>query len=119
MTCRRTENFDNYRYGPRSTLVPGDRFRVTGGPVYVTDDGRMIPVWERGVFRFRCYCVSGASKWIEAYRGDGGGLAVLWVGRSCRSKAIPGLKRRPYKVSGKVHDKPPRVRRRPSPRTDN
>jgi hypothetical protein len=94
---------DQYRYGPRSVLVPGDRFRVTGGPVYVTEDGRAIPVADRGIFVFRRYCVQGAEKWIEAHRGDGG-TVILWVGKTGRSRVIPNLRRIPYRVTGKVHD---------------
>ena len=60
-----SKSFDQYRYGPRSVLVPGDRFRATGGPVYITDDGRAISVADRGIFVFRRYCVQGSAKWIE------------------------------------------------------
>jgi hypothetical protein len=97
MPRRRLEIFDHYRYSPRSVLVPGDRFRVSGGPVYVTDDGRKIPLADRGVFVFRRYCVQGASRWIEAHRADGG-FAVLWVGKSGRSPTVPNLRRRPYRI---------------------
>jgi hypothetical protein len=75
--------------------VPGDRFRVSGGPIYVTDDGRKFPMFERGVLVFKRYCVRGAARWLEAMRGDGG-IVVLWVGRSGRSPAVPNLRRRPY-----------------------
>src|SRR3972149_6592423 len=73
MSTRKLQVFDRYRYCPRSVLVPGDRFRVHGGPVYVTDDGKVIPMHERGQFIFRRLCVRGASKWIEADRAGGGG----------------------------------------------
>jgi len=99
MSTRKLQVFDRYRYCPRSVLVPGDRFRVHGGPVYVTDDGKVIPMHERGQFIFRRLCVRGASKWIEAYRADGSGLAILWVGKPGRSRTVPNLRRRPYKVT--------------------
>lgn len=60
---------------------------------------------ERGEFLFRRYCVRGASKWIEACRTDGGGFVVLWVGRPGRSEEIPNLRRRPYRIVGKVGEK--------------
>jgi len=104
MPRRRLQVFDEYRYGPRSVLVPGDRFRVTAGPVYVTDNGEKIPMAERGILIFRCYCVRGASKWIEAYRADGGGVAILWMGRTGRSKVVPNLRRRPYRITRKLRD---------------
>jgi hypothetical protein len=104
MASRSFQSFDEYRYGPRSVLLPGDQFRVQGGPVYITDDGRTIPLYDRGVFVFRCYCVRGASRWIEAYRQPGGGIVLLWVGKPCRSPIAPNLRRKPYRVTGKVSD---------------
>ena len=103
--------FDQYRYGPRSVLTPGDQFRVTGGPVYITASGEKIPVGDHGLFVFRRYCVQGAAKWIEAYRADGG-IAILWVGQSSRSPTVPNLHRRPYRIRGKVRDPLSRRRRR-------
>jgi hypothetical protein len=115
MSSRNLQVFKEYRYGPRSVLVPGDRFHVSGGPVYVTDDGKVIPVADRGVFVFRRYCVQGAAKWLEAHRSDGSGLVILWVGKTSRSRAIPNLRRRPYRVTGKVQAAVPKARRRKSP----
>ncbi len=86
MSRRKLQVFDRYRFGPRSVLVKGDRFRVKGGPIYITDDGAKIPMYERGVLLFDKYCEQGAAKWIEAFRADGGGRVVLWVGSSMRSK---------------------------------
>jgi hypothetical protein len=56
MSTRKLQVFDQYRYGPRSVLTPGDRFRVGGGPVYVTDSGKVIPMYDRGEFVFRRFC---------------------------------------------------------------
>ena len=105
MAPRKLQVFQEYRSGPRSVLIPGDRFRVAGGPVYVTDGSEKVSMAERGVFVFRRYCVQGASKWIEAYRADGGGVAILWMGKTGRSKTVPNLRRRPYRISGKVREK--------------
>ena len=99
MPTHELQLFDHYRYGPRSVLAPGDRFRVGGGPVYVTDSGKVIPMYDRGEFVFRRFCVRGAAKWIEAYRADGGGLAIFWVGRAGRSRVAPNLRRRPYTIT--------------------
>lgn len=90
-----------YRYGKRGVLKPGDRFRASGGPVYVTDDGRKLPMAERGVFIFHRYCVRGAAQWIEAFRASGG-FVLLWVGPAVRSRTIENLRRRPYRITGKV-----------------
>ncbi len=99
MADRKLQAFEEYRYGLRGVLVPGDRFRGSGGPVYVTDEGQIIPMYERGEFRFLRLCVRGASKWIEARQADRGGIAILWVGKPSRSPAVPNLRRKPYKIS--------------------
>ena len=99
MSTRKLHVFGQYCSGPRSVLVRGDRFRVRGGPIYVTDHGKVIPMYERGEFLFQQFCVCGASKWIEAYRADGSGLAILWVGKPSRSGTVPNLRRSPYKIT--------------------
>ena len=93
-----------YRFGPRRVLTPGDRFRVRGGPVYVTDAGRKIVMSERGTFRFQRFCQSGSGQWLEAWRQDGT-TAVFYVGKSRRSRMLPNLRRCPYRVTGKVLSK--------------
>jgi len=110
MVSRIVQVFEEYRYRPRSMLVPGDRFRVSGGPLYVTDDGKAISVADRGTYVFRRYCVQGAGRWIEAYRADGAGLVILWVGKASRSRVIPNLRRRPYRVA-RANDPQPRRRK--------
>lgn len=102
MATRKLQIKDAFHFGRKNTLRPGDRFRVTGGPYYVTDNGEHIPMYERGVFVFERYCVQGAAKWIDAYRGDGGGRVFLWVGKPCWSKTIPNLRRHPYRVTRKL-----------------
>jgi len=102
MARSKIQDFDQYRYGLRGVLKPGDRFRVQGGPVYVTALGVKIPMYERGVLVFRKLCIRGSAKWIEAYRANGGGFVLLWVGKSSRSPTIPNLRRRPYRITGKV-----------------
>ena len=98
MAQRKLQEFEEYRYGPRSVLKSGDKFRVGGGPVYITDDGVEHVVAERGVFKFRRYCVQGAQKWLEAYTADGSALVPLYVGKPCRSPTVPNLRRKPYKI---------------------
>ncbi len=102
MARRKLQVFEEYRYEPRSVLVPGDRFRVRGGPVYIAADGTVYRMYERGVFVFRRYCELGSSKWIEAKREADGRVVILWVGKSVRSKTVPNLRRRPYRIAGKV-----------------
>ena len=95
---RKLEVFDQYQYGVRGVLRPGDKFRVSGGPFYVNGDGSKSLMAERGTFVFVRYCVRGAKKWIEARHVEGGN-AVLWVGKVVPNGDLPSFKRRPYKVS--------------------
>jgi hypothetical protein len=103
-----------YQFGPRSVLVAGDRFRVTGGPVYVTDAGQEILMAERGVFVFRRYCACGAVQWLEAFSESDRVYVVLAVGKSHRSRTVPNLRCRPYRVTGKVLGPMLKRRRRPT-----
>jgi hypothetical protein len=111
MARRKLQTHSEYRFGPRSVLKLGDRFRVTGGPVYVTQDKSVVPMYERGIFVFRRYCEQGAAKWIEAYRADGGGLVILSVSKSIRSRIIPNLRNRPYRITRKLRNGQPKPAR--------
>lgn len=91
-----------YRFGPRSLLSPGDQFRVTGGPVYITDAGETISLAERGVFTFCRYCQQATTRWIEARRTGDCATIILVVSRTRSSPMLPNLRRRPYRVVGKV-----------------
>jgi hypothetical protein len=101
MAARELLTYSRYRYGKRSYLYPGDRFRASGGPYYVGVDDHgnrvRIPMGEAGVFRFRQYCRRGASQWIEATRGDSG-TAIIYVGRRRPSPLISGLRLRPHTI---------------------
>lgn len=101
MAKKELRTFDRYRYGKRAFLLPGSRFRASGGPYYVgtDDDGRRIriPMNEPGVFVFRRYCECGASKWIEAHR-ENEGVFVIYVGRPRKSPRVGGLRLRPHKI---------------------
>ena len=91
MSVRKLQEFREFRYGPRSVLQPGDRFRASGGPFYVNQDGTKTLMAERGTFVFRRYCEKGGSKWIEATR-VGGENVVLWVGREGRNPDLPSFR---------------------------
>ena len=101
MTKKELRTFDRYRYGKRAFLLPGSRFRASGGPYYVgtDDEGRRIriPMNESGVFVFRRYCEFGASKWIEAHR-EKEGVFIIYVGRPRKSPRVDGLRLRPHKI---------------------
>ncbi|MCE9555412.1 MAG: hypothetical protein K8T91_18840 [Planctomycetes bacterium] len=98
MANRKLQVAFEYHYGQRGVLKPGDRFRVCGGPVYITDEGQKIPMGERGLMIFKRYCQRGAEKWIEAASVGGSAYVILWVGKTCRSPVVSNLRRRPYRV---------------------
>jgi hypothetical protein len=104
MSNRKLQEFDEYAYGARSVLRPGDLFRVSGGPYYENEDGSKMLMAERGTFKFVRYCEKGASKWIEAGVVGGSGTVVLWVGKKRANPDLPRFKQRPYKIR-KVTDR--------------
>ncbi len=100
MNPRKPLVFDRYRYGKRSFLYAGDKFRVSGGSYFAGTDDQgertRVPMGERGVFVFRRYCELGASKWIEAT--DENGTVIIYVGRARPSKQVDGLRLRPHTI---------------------
>ena len=100
MNPRKPLVFDRYRYGKRSFIYAGDKFRVSGGPYFVgtDDEGKRtrVPMGEHGVFVFRRYCELGASKWIEA-NGENG-MVIIYVGRSRPSKQVDGMRLQPHTI---------------------
>ena len=98
MANRKLKFSYEYRYGKRGVLRSGDRFKVRGGPVYVTAEGHKIPMGEKGLHIFKRYCERGAEKWIEAASVHGSSYVILWVGKPHRSPVVSGLVRRPYRV---------------------
>jgi hypothetical protein len=106
MSNRKLQEFDEYVYGPRSVLRPGDRFRASRGPYYQHEDGTKTLMAERGLFTFRRYCEKGASKWVEAQRVHGG-VVNLWVGKAVPNPELPSFRRRPYKFRKVTERKQP------------
>ena len=41
-----------FKYSPKVTLHPGDEFRCSGGPYYMTKDSKKINMGHHGLFRF-------------------------------------------------------------------
>lgn len=88
-----------FRVSPRVVLRPGDTFKATQGPYWKTGGGEKISMADRGVFTFvyllrrgRCEFILGAGK---------AGFAVLHVAGRRRSKLIPHMVCRPYRITGK------------------
>ena len=86
-----------YRVGPRSRLVQGDRFSVSGGPRYRMSDGSCALMAERGNFVFLSAEVSGGCTFLHAV-GDRGRAVRLHVSGNRENPMIPDLECRPYRV---------------------
>jgi hypothetical protein len=112
--------FPELRLSPRVLLQAGDKIRVSAGPYYESRDNAdgtpvRIKMAERGVMVFEEYCELGTRRWIVA-RGKAG-FAALHIGPEEVSSEIPGLVRRPYKVTKvRAKDRPGRSARLASPR---
>jgi len=53
---------------------------------------------DKGPFRFRKYCCQNGRQWIEA-TGRDGRICILNVGPAYESPVVPGLIRRPYRIT--------------------
>lgn len=85
-----------YQLSPRVTLVPGDKFRVAGGPYYRLASGERVPLAARGTFTLLAVEQTARGRvTLLAYGRDG--YAALHVAGRRRSR-IPGLVARPYRV---------------------
>jgi hypothetical protein len=88
-----------YRISPRVVLLPGDRFKVAGGPYYRTGDGRRIPLAARGTFRLAEVIRRRSRVYLLAHGAEG--FAMLHVeGR--RRSPVPGMVARPYRVTRRI-----------------
>ncbi|NBW12089.1 MAG: hypothetical protein EBR82_29070 [Caulobacteraceae bacterium] len=97
------EALDEYRVSQRVVLRRGDRFRVSGGPYWKTDDGRRLPLAARGVCTFVRATKCGSRVYIEARNKDG--AVLLHVEGRRKNKAAPEIVCRPYKIRGKIRSK--------------
>jgi hypothetical protein len=112
----RLQRYPELRLSPRVRLQAGDKIRVSAGPYYeARDDADGTPVRtkmaEKGVLVFEEYCELGPRRWIVA-RGKAG-FAALHIGPQELSSEIPGLVRRPYRVTKLRPRKTPRKARLP------
>ena len=90
-----------YTYGPRSTLKPGDRFRVSGGPFWTTAAGNEVSMRARGVMTFvAAVTAPDGMVYLEA-RSDKDGDVILHV-EGERKSPVEGLTPRPYRIVSKL-----------------
>ena len=89
----------SYRFGPKSVLTEGTKFRVSGGPYYTTNDGERLSMAERGVLTFSRY--EPKQNIIHAMTKKGFN-AVLYVGPEKPSGSVEGMTDRPYSIRNRV-----------------
>ena len=98
-----------YHVGKRTVITPGDWFRASEGPYYITSTGSKMAMTERGPFKFRKFCSCRGRKYIEATNKNGI-FCILHVGKTNRKTPLDSLVGRPYKILGKT--KPPTFRKK-------
>lgn len=101
-----TERLAEYRFGQRSVLRPGVRFRANKGPLFQLADGTQVSVAAHGPFIFRAYVRHGSTEWIEATDRDGGN-AILHI-KGQRKQVDEALIPRPYTIRSLIRKKHPR-----------
>lgn len=88
-----------FRVSPRVVLRPGDTFRATQGPYWRSRAGERVSLADRGLFRFVCRLRRGRCEFLVGHGKDG--FAVLHVAGRRRSKLIPNMVCRPYRIAAK------------------
>ena len=99
----KTLTASEYRVSPRVVLVPGDKFRISGGPYWRCSDGSRVPMAERGVLTFSRVVRRGAVVLIEAF--GSGGWCVLHVEGRRRNRVDPALVCRPYRIKARLRQR--------------
>ena len=83
----KTSYEDAYRVSERVVLVPGDQFRVAGGPYWRLDGGTKVPMATRGVCTFRRAIRRGRVVCLEATAKEG--AVILHVEGRRRNRLMP------------------------------
>lgn len=89
----KTTEIDEFQLSPRVTLKPGDRFRITGGPVWIAPDGSESRMGPRcRTWHLDRIIRKGKRVWFEAREYEEGMLGathLLYVsGRTYNSEII-------------------------------
>ena len=100
----KTTTEEEYRVSARVVLLPGDQFRVSGGPYWRLPGGDRVPMATRGVVTFRQAIRRGAVVCLVA-SSTGEGTVVLHVAGRRQNRLMPALVCRPYTVKSKVRKK--------------
>lgn len=94
---------ETHRLGPRSILTPGAKFRVRGGPIWVTKNGDRIPMRARGVMTYRRTVRHPAGyTYIEATSNRDGDVVLHVSGVRPPNPDMPEMILRPYRIVSRV-----------------
>lgn len=90
---------ESFKYSPKVTLHPGDVFRCTGGPYYVTKEGEKINMGEHGTFRFINTAKNGILATPYKLRKDPlpRGSVFIYMGEECVSP-VTGTNLCPHRI---------------------
>lgn len=110
--AKTTIEHTEYTVSERVVLHPGDLFKATGGPYYVTRDetGKKVKasMAAKGPFKFVSYNERGQKKWIVAWSVKEHATVVLPLTR-WRTIELSSFVNRPYRITGKK--RPPKKRK--------
>jgi hypothetical protein len=92
-----------FQLSPRTIIRPGDRIRVSGGPVHVRANGDKIRVGERGQFIIRDLFKRRGRIYATASKIDNDGMyagvfTLFISGRAVRSALTETILNKPYRV---------------------
>lgn len=81
----------------KSNIKQGDKVRVSGGPYYLTKDGRKIKLGESGIGTFVEMHIDGKGALVSF---DSKSVSYVYVGPECVAP-LTGTVLRPHKISKK------------------
>ena len=93
----------------RAAISPG-----TSGRSLSATGRSALPPQARPNLKNRTRAVFGSLYEVTKFAG-GGGLVVLWVGKTGKSPTVPNLRRKPYKIHKITDRKRPRKKKPPCP----
>lgn len=93
-----TFSFSEYQISPRVTLRPGDQFKATGGPYYLTAERKKVSIGSRGVFKFVEVMQDGAYVAILARSLHSEACELIYVGKKRRGRCVKQVVLMPHKI---------------------
>lgn len=91
---------DPFEAHPRTTLVPGDQFQLSGGPYLISGTGKRTRFGESGRFFFLGHkCMPDQSVVLLARRpGDVRATHIIWSRPASADAGLGNITYRPYRI---------------------